>query len=155
MNIKIYTDGSLTKRQNKIYCGYAVYFPNEEIKNSSNVFKIEPITNNRAELYAIYISIKKCYQLHKTTLIKNIYIYSDSEYSVKTINVWYATWIKKNKLYLNKDIIDKIINLKNKCDFNVHLIHIHSHTGLNDEHTKNNDIVDKMAKKACLKNYEA
>ena len=151
MNINIYTDGSFSRKKNKIHCGYGVFFPNEEIENVSENFNIEPITNNRAELYAIYIAMKKTYYYNKKNKINNVYIYSDSEYSVKTINMWYFTWIKKNKEYLNKDIIDKIMPLKKKCEFNIQLIHVQSHTGLNNEHSKNNDAADKLAKNGSFK----
>ena len=53
MNIDIFTDGSLTRKKGKIYCGYGVYFPNGENNNISKKFDKGLITNNRAELYAI------------------------------------------------------------------------------------------------------
>jgi ribonuclease HI len=152
MSVSVYTDGSLIKKKNIVNCGYGIYFPNNELKNISKKFMIEPITNNRAELYAIYVAIKKCYNYNnKVSPLKNLNIYSDSEYSVKTINVWYNTWIDKNKkIYLNKDIIDKIMILKSKCPFEINIIHIKSHTGLNDVHSINNDMADKLAKQGAF-----
>jgi hypothetical protein len=51
--IEVYTDGSLVKKKDNVYCGYGIYFPNNEYKSISRKFTHEPITNNRAELYAI------------------------------------------------------------------------------------------------------
>ena len=55
--LSIYTDGSLVRKDGKVYCGYGIYFPNHEYKSISRKFTHEPITNNRAELYAILKSI--------------------------------------------------------------------------------------------------
>ena len=55
--INIYTDGSLVKKDEKIHCGYGIYFPNNEYKSIIRNFTQEPITNNRSELYAILKSI--------------------------------------------------------------------------------------------------
>ena len=55
--LEIYTDGSLVKKDGKIFCGYGIYFPNNEYKSISRPFTLKPITNNRAELYAIFKSI--------------------------------------------------------------------------------------------------
>ena len=66
-NITVFTDGSCIKTSNKILCGYGVYFPNNELKNISKKFTIEPLTNQRTELYAIYKAIKKIKILSQET----------------------------------------------------------------------------------------
>ena len=58
--IKIFTDGSYVKATNA--CGYGVLFPNKEYENISKPFIITPLTNQRAELYAIYKGIKTVYK---------------------------------------------------------------------------------------------
>ena len=101
--INIFTDGSLVKKGKNIYCGYGIYFPNSEYKPISRKFTHEPITNNRAELYAILKSIVICNIINlkrfknKKTQIEIINIYSDSEYSVKTFNEWLPKWLKTKK----------------------------------------------------------
>jgi len=152
--IEIYTDGSYFRKNNKVYCGYGIYFPNGEYKSISRKFTHEPITNNRAELYSILKSIILSNIINdkrKDNKIKEINIYSDSEYSVKSINIWYKNWIKTNKKYENKDIIDEIIDHKNHAPFKVNLIHVRAHTGNKDKHSINNDIVDKLAKNGAIK----
>ena len=55
--VSAYTDGSLMRKGKLIYCGYGIYFPGKEYKSISRKFTHEPITNNRAELYAILKTI--------------------------------------------------------------------------------------------------
>ena len=156
-SIDIYTDGSLMKKKDKVYCGYGIYFPNGECQNISRKFIHSPITNNRAELYSIHKAIKITKTINENNKeknkeqIKTVNIYSDSEYCVKTFNIWYPGWIKNGKEYLNKDIIDDIINLKNMLDYKINFIHIRAHTNNKDEKSINNDIVDKLAKEGALK----
>ena len=148
----VYTDGSYKKKNNKIYCGYGIYFPNGEIKNKSKKFELEPITNNRAELYAILHTLKLCFNYNKINKISILTIYSDSEYSVKTINIWYNNWLKNGKDYKNEDIINEIMNyINNKCNFEIKIMHINSHTKINDIHHKNNEMADLLAKNGSLK----
>jgi len=155
--IHIYTDGSLVKKDGKIYCGYGIYFPNGEYKSISRNFTHNPITNNRAELYAIHksIIISNIVNLER---IKNsqeeitqINIYSDSEYSVKTFNIWLSKWKKTNKPYLNSDIINEIDEQIQVSPFKVNIIHIRAHTGKTDIHSIANDVVDKLAKKGAFR----
>jgi len=150
MEIDIFTDGSLIRKKGDIYCGYGIYFPNGENDNISKKFDKGLITNNRAELYAIYKSLKICKKILKEKEIKKINIYSDSEYSVKTLTIWYKNWIKNGKDYKNKDIIDKIIKLINKLN-NVNFIHIKAHTGENDYYSLSNNQADELAKGGALK----
>lgn len=152
--INVYTDGSLIKnKKNKtVKCGYSVYFPNKEYKSIGRKFVHEPITNNRAELYAILKAIILCNKVNeerkrlKQKEIKKITIYSDSEYSVKSLTIWYKNWIKSGKKYLNKDIIDLIMDAIKTVDFKVKLKHIRAHTGKQDEHSVANDRADELAK---------
>ena len=150
--IDVYTDGSFIKKKKNIKCGYGVYFPNDEYKSIGRKFTHEPITNNRAELYAILKAIILCNKVnesrkkHKLQKITKITIYTDSEYSVNTLTKWYKQWIKNGKKYLNKDIIDLIIDAINKVDFKVKLQHVRAHTGKKDTHSVANDKADELAK---------
>lgn len=163
MEIEIYTDGSLIRKGEKVYCGYSVYFPNGEYKPISRNFKMEPITNNRAELYAIQKAIVICCMINsenkllieneqnnKVKEVKHVNIYSDSEYVIKTLNIWYKKWQINKKEYKNADIIDYIVNLVNNVPFTINFIHVHSHTNGLDIHSINNSIADNLAKKGAL-----
>ncbi len=152
-----YTDGSLIRKNGKIYCGYGIYFSGGEYKSISRKFTHEPITNNRAELYAILKTIILTNKIDNQRMltnnprIKKLVIYSDSEYSVKTYNEWLPNWLKSGKKYLNSDIINETVDHIKNAQFKVVLIHIRAHTGKEDPHSLANEIVDELAKKGALK----
>ncbi len=155
--LEIYTDCSLVKKDGNIYCGYGIYFPNHEYKPISRKFTHEPITNNRAELYAILKSIVISNIINLERIknnqeqIKVVNIYSDSEYSVKTFNEWLPKWKKSKKEYANPDIINEIENHIGITPFKVILKHVRAHTGKTDIHSISNDIVDELAKKGAFR----
>ncbi len=145
--IRVFTDGSFSKNGNLTKAGYGIYFPDNEIENVARKFTHSPLTNQRTELYAIY----------KAVLYVNMYytydelqIYTDSRYSMDSLTIWIKNWKKNNwktagnKEVLNQDIIRKIDSLLQK--FKVKFIHVKAHTGKDDELSRNNDIVDKLAK---------
>lgn len=142
-----FTDGSFIKHLNK--CGYGVYFPNKEYKNISRRFKIEPLSNQRAELYAIYKAIKR---VSKDDNKLDIKIYTDLEYSINSLTKWINTWKTNNwksstgKDVANQDLIKKIDKLMTEHMGKIEFQHVRAHTGKKDELSINNDIVDKLAK---------
>ena len=156
--LEIYTDGSLVKKDGNIYCGYGIYFPNNEYKSISRKFTYEPITNNRAELYAILKSIVISNIINLERIKNNleqiilVNIYSDSEYSVKTFNEWLPKWKKSKKEYKNSDLINEIEKHIEFASFKVILQHIRAHTGKNDIHSISNNIADDLAKKGAFRN---
>lgn len=156
--ITVFTDGSFmkNKKTNEIKSGYGIYFPHEELPNVSRPFTHTPLTNQRAELYAIY---KAIYYITKKLDVNKIIIYTDSEYSIKSLTVWIKQWkknnwmTKNNKQVKNLDIINKIDNLINNFQGEVKFIHVRSHTGKKDNLSIWNDQVDKLAKEGANKNY--
>lgn len=155
--INVYTDGSLIRKGKNVYCGYGIYFSGGEYKSISRKFTHEPITNNRAELYAILKAIiltnKIDQQRIKTnnSRITKLTIYSDSEYSVKTFNEWLPKWLKTKKDYLNPDIINEIMDHMKNAPFKIVLMHIRAHTGKKDQHSLANEIVDDLAKRGAMR----
>lgn len=147
MSIIIFTDGSCTSSTDK--CGYGIHFPNKEYKDISKKFIILPKTNQRAELYAIYKAIKKISNIDKKIDIK---IYSDSEYSIKSITIWIKKWKKNNwktannKDVVNQDIIKKIDKLINNHEGKIEFTHVRSHTNKTDYESIHNSIADTLAK---------
>ena len=150
----IFTDGSYIKHLNK--CGYGVLFPNKEYKNISRKFKYEPLTNQRAELYAILKSLRKIKD--EKIAFDSITLYTDSEYSIKSITEWYKSWEKNNwknakgQKVMNQDIIRPIIKLVygyylDKIKFK----HVNSHTGKQDFESLSNEMADKLANEGALK----
>jgi ribonuclease HI len=150
--IIVFTDGSFISKLNK--CGYGVLFPNKEFKNISRKFTHEPLTNQRAELYAIYKAIKR---VNDSDINLPIKIFSDSEYSIKSLTIWIKTWKKNNwksstgKSVMNQDIIKDIDELMTTHKGRIEFQHVRAHTGKQDTDSKNNDIVDKLAKDGAFK----
>ena len=98
-------------------------------------------TNNKAELTAILRALKECF-INK--IKQKIIIYTDSDYCIKCITVWYPEWIKgSTKNRKNIDILNEIYKIYQYLD--IRFIHIRSHTGLMDEHSIGNSIADNLA----------
>ena len=106
-NIKdliIFTDGACTKNgKADAKAGMGIYFPNNELKNISEKFTQSPITNQRAELYAIYIALSKAVQ--EINKYNKIVFYSDSMYSIKSLTEWIKNWEKNGWKTANNNII--------------------------------------------------
>lgn len=154
-NIIVFTDGSCIKRKNEaIICGYGVYFPNGELKNISESFTVGELTNQRAELYAIYKAIKKIKQNYE---FKKINIYTDSEYSIKSLTLWINNWKKNNwknannKDVANQDIIKKIDKYMQKYKNKIFFHHIRSHTRKLDFYSISNEKADELATNGAKK----
>lgn len=152
-DISIFTDGAY--KNNKAGYGIIIITPDKPIINLSGRFKIEPITNQRAELYAIYMGLKYFYKNRDKYNTKNITIYSDSEYSLKCITIWYKKWNENNwkttdnKCVKNIDLIKSILKYKNKLIANYYTIifkHVKSHQKNNDVfEIKYNNLADTLA----------
>ena len=141
--IIVYTDGScVKKRYNEGGCG--VHFPNNEFTDISEKFLQKPVTNQRSELYSIFIAINTIVQ-HDIYKNYKIIIYSDSEYSINSLSKWCKGWEKNkwrrsdNSELKNLDIIIPLYELYKK--YNISLIHVRSHCGI-----IGNEIADKLAR---------
>ena len=151
--IFIYTDGSCLKFKNNIIkAGYGIYIPEKDIKISKSLK--EKQTNNRAELTAIIDCVE---YLSDEDLKKELIIITDSSYSMFIFdktgeNYEKNNFIKDNKTVLNKDLVIKALEIKRK--YNIKLVKIRAHTLKNDIHSKNNEIVDKLAKEGARNNSE-
>jgi len=124
--IKVYTDGSCLK--NPGVGGYAYY----TIDGPEGYGYEEKTTNNRMELRAVIEAIK-VHESYEGT----IKIYSDS---LLTINCAQKLWRRK----ANKDLwLEYDKNSKGK---DIVFVKVKAHSN-----NYYNDLVDKMAKKACIK----
>ena len=148
-NIIVFTDGSSLNNAGAIsFGGIGIHFPNGELDDISEPFLLKPITNQRTELYAIYIAIK---EITNNLNFDTITIYSDSEYSIKSLTTWINTWKNNNwksstgKPVKNKDIIEPINELMEKYPKKIKFKHVRSHTGKQDFESISNDKADKLA----------
>jgi len=147
----VYTDGACSNNgSKKAKAGIGVHFSqrNEiKLEDLSLRLHIDNPTNNKAELIAIEKALEQCILLNITS---KIIIFTDSQYSLKCITLWYPDWVKKNKLENRKNIeilvrIDPMVK-----KLNVEFQHIRAHTELQDEHSLGNANADRLATE-CLK----
>jgi ribonuclease HI len=153
-NVIIFTDGSCMKKPNQPpKCGYGIYFPNKEFKDVSRKFTHGELTNQRAELHAIYKGIRT---VTKNMEFDNLYIYTDSEYSIKSLTVWIKNWKKNDwkgsnkKPVANQDIIKKIDEYLEKHTGKIFFHHVRSHTGKKDYYSLGNEKADKLATNGAM-----
>jgi ribonuclease HI len=151
--IVIYTDGSCIGNGRKdAKGGIGIYYPNGDFPNVSERFRNSP-TNQRCELSAIYCAIRTCEEELKNG--STIMIYTDSEYSLKCLKEYCKKWsvngwVKADKKPVeNLDIIEPLYSLYTKYWRTIKMEHVRAHTGGMDEHSRNNDIVDNLARKAA------
>jgi len=142
----VYTDGACSNNgSKKAKAGIGVHF---SLKNKilfediSLRLHIDKPTNNKAELVAIEKALEQCIQKN---IKSKIIIFTDSQYSLKCITLWYPDWVKKNKLENRKniDILERIDPMMKQL--NVEFQHIRAHTELQDEHSLGNSIADRLA----------
>jgi len=156
--ISAFTDGSCTGNGTLSACGgYGIHFSNNEFDDISEPFLIKPITNQRTELYAIYVCLKMILESDK--IYDKINIYTDSNYSLRSVTIWIKNW-KKNGWKVsngndvkNLDIIKPIDELLvNKRDKIIDFIHIKAHSkDLSDWRKMGNYVADELACKGTEK----
>jgi len=163
--IYIFTDGSsLNNRKKGNRCGgVGVFFGNNDNRNISYSLKETPkfkVTNQVAELLACVMGIEKLIS-SQSVIAKQIIIYTDSMYIVKTISEWAKNWEKNNWKKANCDNV-KNLNLIKKLYYyslNLGIIyrHVKSHKMEPDKNSKQhltwygNNQADKLATDATKK----
>lgn len=151
--LNIFTDASINPLGNNKWDGCAGAIPTHYEERSLTIYEhgptlmvIRDCTNNIAELSAIELACDIA--LKKQTEYHRINVFSDSEYSVKTLKQWIFGWakiscrnigvdgfrymkksdgmpVKNNTIILN--IINKILSIDPKvCQFNIY--HVKAHT---------------------------
>lgn len=149
--MRVFTDGACSNNGRPgAKAGYAVWFPdNRELSDSGRVPDDQAQTNQRAELTAIArgTAILDERGYHDADIV----FYTDSEYSMNCLTKWLPGWVSRNWKtsaggdVLHKDLIQDITGRLAK--FKSHrFVHVRAHTGKEDDLSKNNDIVDKMAR---------
>ena len=145
MEIKIYTDGACTGNPGP--GGWAAIIMSEN--NKKELFGGEKLTtNNRMELTAAIKALEYCTKQEKGQLsLKQIKIYTDSNYVKDGITVWINNWEKNNwktadkKNVKNIDLWKKLKELTESNQIQWNWIKGHSNDRMND-------LVDELAKKA-------
>ena len=148
--MRVFTDGACSSNGRPgAKAGYAVWFPeHQSLSTSARVPSNEGQTNQRAEMSAI----------HRATLVleengfqdEDIVIYTDSEYCINCLTKWIPGWVSRGWKtsaggdVLHRDLIEATSKRLAKCK-SYRFVHVRAHTGGEDDLSKNNDIVDRMA----------
>ena len=139
--IQVFTDGSSFNNSRKatknLAGGIGVFWKKDDIKNLSEPFYIKPITNNRAEIYAVIKAIEIYSVSYDQSCKGNIIlkINTDSMLLINTMTKWLKGWKAKGwkksdgKTPLNLDLLchlDHLISKYKNC-FTVQFNHVKAH----------------------------
>lgn len=147
----MFTDGACSHNGRPgAKAGYAVWFPDHtDLSESARIPSGQPQTNQRAELMAIARAVVILDEkgFHDVDII----VYTDSEYSINCLTKWIPGWVSRNWKtsaggdVLHRDLIEE--TSKRLSKFKSHrFVHVRAHTGETDDLSKNNDVVDRMAR---------
>ncbi|KAJ6518341.1 ribonuclease H-like domain-containing protein, partial [Mycena vitilis] len=133
--IKAYTDGScFLNGSPEAYAGAGVYLgPNNKFNASLRVTGDQ--TNNRGELLAIL------YCLSNIPADKRLDIYSDSEYSIRSIVYWAPGHAETGWKCANADLLQDIVSWIKFRSAPVHFFYVKAHAG-----NRHNEAADAAAK---------
>ncbi len=133
--IDVFTDGStINNGKRNASGGFGVYFPDDKYENWSEKFNSNTVTNQKCELMAIIKALqilKNKFGRHAKKV--NVFVYTDSEYSINCMTKFIISWLKNNwKLrngnnVKNRNLIELLNNLMNEFH-NIKYIHVRSHT---------------------------
>jgi ribonuclease HI len=149
--MRVFTDGACScNGRPGAKAGYAVWFPEHpSMSCSQTVPNDQPQTNQRAEMAAIH---------HATMVLEenglydeNIVVYTDSDYSINCLTKWITGWVSRGwKTAAGSDVLHRDLiedTSKRLAKFKSYrFVHVRSHTGGEDDLSRNNDIVDRMAR---------
>lgn len=149
--MRVFTDGACSANGRPgAKAGYAVWFPeHQNLSLSEKLPDTQPQTNQRAELSAIHRAV--IVLEHNGFLDEDVVIYTDSDYSINCLTKWITGWVSRGwKTSVGGDVLHRDLiedTSKRLARFKSHrFVHVRSHTGGEDDLSKNNDIVDRMAR---------
>lgn len=142
----MFTDGSSLKNSKIAPAGYAVYFPTIKKLFAKGMTG----TNNQAELEALRFGLWYFNEHVKNSHLQipedKLIVFSDSEYSIRSIEGKYNGKCNKEKINECKRLVS-CIEEKYKVEF----VHVVAHSNGSDFVSVNNDIVDKAAREEASK----
>jgi ribonuclease HI len=151
MDVRVFTDGACSNN-GKIgaKASWAFWFPEHpKLSKADRVHDEKMQTNQRGELTAISKAVE-------TALVSfnppetNLLIFTDSTYSKNCLTLWLPSWIRKDwkntqgAAVAHRDLIEKTATSLSKFK-SFSISHVKAHTGGEDDLSKNNAVVDKMA----------
>lgn len=157
MKITVFTDGACSKNgQKTAEASYAYWLPDhKELSKADKVPADQPQTNNRGELLGILEGVRCIYDNFPAEEI-DLQVYTDSMYAKNCLTVWLPGFIERNWKtsgykgksggddVKNRDLIEETTKLLTKFK-SYTLTYVPAHTGGDDDLSRNNEIVDRMA----------
>ena len=131
----VFTDGSALNNKAEAPAGWAVYIPRVKKLLSKPMIG----TNNQAELEAMRYALWYIgnHMMEYKVEDRMIYIFSDSEYVINTLNNKWKAKENLAKIKVCKALVQKL----SENGYNVEFIHAKAHTKKKDFISLNNDIV--------------
>ena len=150
MKIEVYTDGACSKNgKSGAKASWAFYFPDHKDKcNAGRVPETDNQTNQRAELMAITEAVKASESFPVNEI--DLKIFTDSKYSKDCLTTWLPAWTRNNwktsqgEDVKHRDLIEDVTRRLSKFK-SFGIVHVKAHTGGEDEQSRYNHIVDRMA----------
>ncbi len=151
MKVRVFTDGACSNNgKSGAKASYACWFPeHKEYSKSGRVPEDQVQTNQRGELMGIHEAIKIIEEKFPCDETE-VTIYTDSMYSKNCLTQWVIGWQSNNwktgagEPVKHRDIIEDAVNrlpkFKSYC-----ITYVPAHTGKDDEFSKHNEVVDRMA----------
>ena len=146
--IHVYTDGSASLHRGQWAAGCGVWFGD---KHDYNISAICPgrQTNNRAELAAIVMAVRKAMTWPKD--LSRLVVFSDSKICIDGINkylpLWEADgWTRRGRRLENADlwkVMKRVMSTLRQKDFSIEFRHVPAHVGV-----YGNERADRLAKAA-------
>ena len=121
----IFSDGNCKRNgSSNSKAGYSIFFDDEIFHKYSKTEYLsgEQHTNNKAELTGVLEIFKILYEYKVDFIGLNIFICTDSMYTIKCINEWSKKWIlngwksTNNQEVKNKGLIEEILYFKTKIE---------------------------------------
>ena len=147
MAIRAYTDGGF--RKEPATCSYGVYIvPDEMIESKNGVFEYglvkdhDKLTSQISEMWACKVALEILlkYEMHNEEIV----MYSDSQYCINTMSIWYKGWVKKGACdsKANIELWHEIMAMVHKFD-NITFKWVRGHAG--DIHNEFVDGINQVA----------
>lgn len=135
----VYTDGASSNNgKPHARAGFGVYWGDNDPRNASVRLPGEKQTNQRAEASAVIHALEQSLDGAEPLEIR-----TDSRYVIDAVEKWSGNWIKKgwdNVKVENKDLFQKMLDLKERRRGEVKFTHVPGHQGV-----EGNEKADKLA----------
>ena len=151
----VYTDGSASRKDGRWRAGSGVWFSDMSVNNISAIPRGKQ-TNNRAELTAIILAVRKSVTL--AAAYRHVVVFSDSSLCIDGINKWMKGWeidgwTRDGSSLANADLWKVISRARTAlldAGIRISFRHVPAHVGI-----YGNEKADRLAKAAAVRAHRA